>query len=145
MLKGSDRVEVRARWEGPGRCICKTGTIPCHTDLPLDKLYNFCVAWHSLSPDEEWFLMVTQYTGATGAPEQKDGRGCLKLTWYLQGVPLCFTDLCHLIATGPMTIRRLLKEGDAVPSARVWARCARWWAARGAVAVCGLLVHGALQ
>ena len=48
-LVGSDRERIAARWSGAGRCVCKAGTIPCHRDLPLEKLLAFCRAWHNLS------------------------------------------------------------------------------------------------
>lgn len=115
-LAGSDRAHVHSRWEGKGRCVCKTGTVPCHRDISFESLYRFCMAWHNLSATEKWLLMLTQYTGAQ---EQLKGEtGPTKVNWYIQGVPVCFTNFCHLLAVGPMTVRGYLKEAPAVPTPR---------------------------
>ena len=57
-----DQERIRKRWAGEGRCICKTGDpIPCHRALSFQVLFRFCMLWHTLSDEERWFLVTTQY------------------------------------------------------------------------------------
>ena len=117
-LMGADPNQVRARLRGEGRCVCTTGTIPCHRDLPLKDLQSFCTAWHNMSNEEKWLMTHTMYhnlTDNTGA-EKKVG----KIAWSVQGTRLCFPNFCHTIHVGPMTIRNYIneKQSEAVPMPR---------------------------
>ena len=60
-LMGADLKQVRARLQGEGRCVCSTGTIPCHKDLPLRELQSFCTSWHKMSNEEKWLMTHTMY------------------------------------------------------------------------------------
>ena len=110
-VAGSDKKQVKELWQGEGRCICQCGTVPCHRDLPFEDLYNFCVAWHDLSNDEKWFLIRTQFVSTKDGEEHRSARASpVKVSWHMQGVPLCFKNFAHLLRVGPMTLRGYLKD-----------------------------------
>ena len=111
-LRGSDRQEVQARWRGNGACICTTGTVPCHRDLPLEKLQSFCYSWHSLTDQEKWFLTHSQYYAAVDDTRGKGAEGHTKVKWYLNGSPLCYKNFCHMIGAGPNKVRQYLTDPD---------------------------------
>jgi len=108
-LTGADPKQVRARLQGEGRCICSTGIVPCHKDLPLRDLQSFCTAWHSMSNEERWLMTHTMYQNLAkegGRAENKVS----KVGWSLRGTRLCLPNFCHLIHVGPMTIRGYINE-----------------------------------
>jgi len=80
---------------------------PCHRAIPFADLYSYCLSWHSLADSERWLILRTQH---------QVGDAPTKLFWSVQGHKVCFTNFCHLIAVGPMTIRKHLK-GDIIPNA----------------------------
>jgi len=80
---------------------------PCHRAMPFTDLYNYCMVWHSMDEAERWLMLRTQH-------QMSDLPVC-KLKWSMQGYQVCFKNFCHLIAVGPMTIRKHLNGEAATP------------------------------
>ena len=137
--KASDKEAIKARWLGPGRCVCaahkskKPNKGPaCHRALPLTALLRTCLALAAMSSEEKGFIFHFMYNQNSDPSRRQDVEGGRsgRHQWAIEGHRLCFTNFAWLLFTSPDTIRefvqieagpdgkRISKRSTGLPSGR---------------------------
>ena len=77
----SDKEAIKARWSGPGRCVCaadkskKPKGPACHRALPLAALLRTCLAVAAMSSEEKGFILKFHVQAEFRSVEESRCRG----------------------------------------------------------------------
>ena len=124
-LAGADPAVVEHR-RVKGLCRCSSFKAGCHQQVPLRSLQSVCkIFWNMPGLERGHMLRILhreaqRNIGKTlkdqeledSDGEGSDPEGASKVAWRLCGVPVCFSNFCHLLGTSEPTVRKQLR-GDA--------------------------------
>lgn len=108
-VDGPDPDSVRERIKlAKSKCNCK---VQCYKSITFAKLLQVCLLFWGLRAEERAMIVrETYHGGATHDDEDDYNQPKLKrVQWSLCEVPVCFAVFCHLLKTGPVTVRKQIK------------------------------------
>jgi hypothetical protein len=113
-VRGASEADVEAR-RLTGNCRCSGLKTKCHVKVPMRALQTTCRVYWGLNEEERGHVLRMTYRQAQGGFEgemsgeenELESRSCVQ--WHLAGVPVCFSNFCHLLGTSEPTVRKQLR------------------------------------